>query len=137
MAYKILVRAIRPIFSGSLDHRINMLDAKKVLPVLGLENLNLSSLTEEDLRLMMDLKTTTDILLARKLLHGYWDCITDAKGCLPDAREGTTMAMVGETVYVFGGFSRDIYNDTRMYNLDTKTWKGIHYEPGRRVPDKR
>ena len=93
-----------------------MLDAKKVLPVLSLENLNLSQLTEKDLHLMMELKTTTDALLARKLLHGYWDCVTDAKGALPDSREGSTMAMVGETVYVFGGFSRDIYNDTRAYN---------------------
>ena len=45
-AYKILVRAMRPVYSGSLDHRINMLDAKKVLPILNLENFNHSKLSE-------------------------------------------------------------------------------------------
>ena len=43
-AYKILVRALRPVYSGSTDHRINMLDAKKVLPILSLENFNQSKL---------------------------------------------------------------------------------------------
>ena len=114
-----------------------MLDAKKVLPVLGLENLNRSQLTEQDLNLMLELKNTTDMLLARRLLHGYWDCVTDAKGALPDSREGSAMAMVDSTIYVFGGFSREIYNDTRAFDVDTKTWTVINYEPGRRVPDKR
>lgn len=104
-----------------------MLDAKKVLPVLGLENLNRSRLTEQDLNLMLELKTTTDLLLARRLLHGYWDSVTEAKGALPDSREGTAMAMVDQTIYVFGGFSREIYNDTRAYDVDTKTWRVINY----------
>jgi hypothetical protein len=34
LAYKVLTIASKPIFSGSLDHRINMLDPKKVLPLL-------------------------------------------------------------------------------------------------------
>ena len=114
-----------------------MLDAEKVLPVLGLAHLDRSALTDQDLHLMMELKATTDALLARKLLHGYWDSVTDVRGALPDAREGSTMAMVGETVYVFGGFSRIIYNDTRAYNQDTNTWRIVKYDPSKRVPDKR
>ena len=137
LAYKTLVRSVRPVFSGALDHRINMLDARKVLPVLALDNLNKSQLTEQDLNLMLELKTMSDKLVARKLLHGYWDCITEAKGCLPDSRESSTMAMVDETIYVFGGFSREIYNDTRAYDMQHKTWRPIVYEPGERVPDKR
>ena len=86
---------------------------------------------------MMELKTTTDLLLARRLLHGYWDCVTEAKGALPDSREGTAMAMVDSTIYVFGGFSREIYNDTRAFDVDTKTWRVVKYETGSRVPDKR
>ena len=86
---------------------------------------------------MMELKRMTDMLLSRKMLVGYWDSIADTRGCLPDSREGSTVAMVGSTIYVFGGFSRDIYNDTRAYDQGTKTWKLIQYEPGQRVPDKR
>ena len=86
---------------------------------------------------MMELKFMTDMLLARKCLHGYWDCETNAKGSLPDTREGSTMAMIDNTIYVFGGFSREIYNDTRAFDVDTKTWRVVEYEPGRRVPDKR
>ena len=33
-AFKIVTNASKPVFSGSLDHRINMLDIKKVLNVL-------------------------------------------------------------------------------------------------------
>ena len=114
-----------------------MLDAKKVLPVLALENLNQSQLTEQDLNLMLELKTMSDKLVARQLLHGYWDSITEAKGPLPDSRESSAMAMVDDTIYVFGGFSREIYNDTRAYDMSCRTWRPIKYEPGERVPDKR
>ena len=86
---------------------------------------------------MLELKTMSDKLVTRKLLHGYWDCITEAKGALPDSRESATMALVDETIYVFGGFSREIYNDTRAYDMSSRTWRPVVYEPGERVPDKR
>ena len=128
-AYKVLVRAMRPVYSGSLDHRINMLDAKKVLPILNLENFNHSKLSEQDLNLMVELKTMTDELLQRKLFHGFWDCATDDKGSIPDSREGAAMAMVENTIYLFGGFSREIYNDTRSYDLDSRTWSAVEAIP--------
>lgn len=36
MAYKTLKIALNPVFSGALDHRINMLDPKKALSLLEL-----------------------------------------------------------------------------------------------------
>ena len=36
-AYKILVRSSKPIFSGSIDHRVNLLDARKVLPIMNMD----------------------------------------------------------------------------------------------------
>ena len=34
ISYKILMRSSKPIFSGSVDHRINLLDSRKVLPIM-------------------------------------------------------------------------------------------------------
>lgn len=36
-AYKILVKALRPTFTGSVDHRINMIELAKIQPVLNLQ----------------------------------------------------------------------------------------------------
>ena len=136
-AYKILIRAVRPVYSGSLDHRINMLDAKKVLPILSLENFNQNKLSEQDLNLMIELKTMTEGLLQRSIFHGYWDCITDDKGSIPDSREGSAMAMVDNTIYLFGGFSREIYNDTRYYEIDNNVWGTVNPGPDSKIPEKR
>ena len=37
-AYKALVRATKPTFSGSIDHRINLLEFRKVAAVLDLDS---------------------------------------------------------------------------------------------------
>ena len=78
---------------------------------------------------MKEFWSLTEMLLDRSLLHGYWDSITNTSGSLPDSREGSAMTMIGKNIYLFGGFSREIYNDTRIYNQDTKSWKLIKYEP--------
>ena len=81
------------------------------------------------MNLMVELKTMTDELLQRKLFHGFWDCATDDKGSIPDSREGAAIAMVDNTIYLFGGFSREIYNDTRLYDVDTRTWSILEVKP--------
>ena len=114
-----------------------MLDAKKVLPILSLENFNQNKLSEQDLNLMIELKTMTEGLLQRSIFHGYWDCITDDKGSIPDSREGSAMAMVDNTIYLFGGFSREIYNDTRYYEIDNNVWGTVQPGPDSKIPEKR
>jgi len=37
MAYKLLSRAIVPTYSGSVDHRINLLNKQKVFAILEME----------------------------------------------------------------------------------------------------
>lgn len=86
---------------------------------------------------MVELKTMTDDLLQRKLLHGFWDCPVDDKGSIPDSREGAAIASIENTIYLFGGFSREIYNDTRFYDLDSNTWGTVEPKPDFKVPEPR
>lgn len=47
--YTVLRKMLKPVFSGSVDHRINLLDAKKVKQVLKASNWTTSI---EDIRIM-------------------------------------------------------------------------------------
>ena len=59
------------------------------------------------------------------MFHGYWDCIIDSKGGIPESRKGTTMNLVGNELYIFGGFSRDTYNDLKILNLSSNRWREV------------
>ena len=69
------------------------------------------------IELLNELKVKFDELEKRQIFHGYWDCITDVKGCIPESRKGSSMNLVSNEVYVFGGFSRDTYNDMKVFDL--------------------
>lgn len=62
MAYKTLKVALNPVFSGSLDHRINMLDPKKALSLLDLGADKVRQQVGSGLKLLQELKFYTDQL---------------------------------------------------------------------------
>ena len=139
-AYKILVRSSKPTFSGSIDHRINLLDARKVLPIMNMNEDKVANIIQQaagdGVNLMKELKYNFDDLMSRTIYHGYWETINENKGCLPDARKGATMNMIGSNIYVFGGLSRETYNDIKIFEIDHRRWKGVSYE-GMKAPEAR
>ena len=58
-----------------------------------------------------------------KVKHGIWtkdyDCV---KGAIPNAAEGSTMVTIGTKAYIFGGFSRKMFNDLREFDTIYKKW---------------
>ena len=65
--------------------------------------------------------------LEKNLLEfvGIWE-VKASTGSLPDAREGLTAAMLpNDNLYMFGGFSRGLYNDIRTVNVTTQKWEMI------------
>ena len=71
------------------------------------------------------------------MYHGYWDCIHDVKGCLPEARKGCTINLVNNDLFVFGGFSRDTYNDIKVFDTVTSKWREVETSAMRVIPDHR
>lgn len=66
-----------------------------------------------------------DNLYNRRLMHGFWDNIFECQGNLPDAREGATISLLNEKIYVFGGFSRILFDDLKVLDLVSGIWKQI------------
>lgn len=56
------------------------------------------------------------------MLYGLWN-VLNTNGSMPDSREGSTAAMIGNNLYIFGGFSRDIFNDMRILDMNSLKWR--------------
>ena len=65
-----------------------------------------------------ELRTMLTHLRNRRIYHGYWDTINETSGCLPESRKGASMNMINNEIYIFGGFSRDTYNDLKVLNIN-------------------
>lgn len=120
---------MKPSYSGSLDHRINLLDLRRVAAVIDLDSKQLQqyNFSKQQMKLMKELQTMEENLYNRSLLHGYWDTMFNNTGIHPDTREGCGMAIVRHNLYIFGGFARELYNDMRVLNLSTRYWSQITY----------
>lgn len=75
IAYKLLSRAIAPTYSGSVDHRINLLNKQKVFTILDMddEQQREFKFNSEQMNLMNDLRNLTEKLYSRRILIGFWD----------------------------------------------------------------
>ena len=83
-----------------------------------------------------ELRTMMTKLRNRRIQHGYWDAINETSGCLPESRKGATMNMINNEIYIFGGFSRDTYNDLKVLNISHNHWREVHTQ-SRVLPDPR
>ena len=46
-------------------------------------------------------------------MTGFWQAI-QMRGAYPQSRESAKMAVVNKRIYLFGGFAREPFNDTRL-----------------------
>ena len=58
-------------------------------------------------------------------MHGFWNSLSECKGVVPDTREGASMTKIKSNIYIFGGFSRVLFNDLKVLNLETLKWNSI------------
>lgn len=104
--YETLFKMIMPVYSGSVDHRVNLFDLKRVKGLLQIENGNQF---EPDTRKILRAVVQADERLYqnRQIWQGIW-CrdYTKAKGHIPSAVEGASSCTIGNKVYIFGGFAR-------------------------------
>ena len=61
-------------------------------------------------------------------MHGFWDTYQEYGGTLPEAREGASMTQLNGALYIFGGFSRVMFNDMKVLSLDNLKWKSAFEE---------
>eukprot|EP00347_Sterkiella_histriomuscorum_P022130 403331578 len=132
-AYNRLMKAVIPVFSGAIDTLINKLDLKKLKdnanPYSYLYKINpqikdQSSLNEIEQSLVEQLKTCRSSLEDQDMLYGQWSILTQ-QGSIPDSREGSTACMIDNNLYLFGGFSRDLFRDVRVFDIQTQRWRLI------------
>lgn len=119
-AYKQIKKATKTVFSGTVDPLVNLLDYGRVKSKLSrnaLCNQNEIDIIEELVRLRKSLD-------ARALMMGMWDTI-DTVGSTPDSREGASACLMGDKIFVFGGFSRLLFKDIRYIDTSDFRWKMI------------
>jgi N-acetylneuraminic acid mutarotase len=68
-----------------------------------------------------------------KPFNVYWQDRT-AEGHKPEAREGAAIVVINRRVFLFGGLSRDLYNDVRELRVEDWTWSQMQVSEGRDLP---
>ena len=71
------------------------------------------------------MQTLENKLFNKKLIHGFWNNLQEVKGVSPDAREGATITKIKSNLYVFGGFSRELFNDLKVLCLESFKWRSV------------
>jgi hypothetical protein len=66
--------------------------------------------------LIDELKRCREALEQKKIIYGLWDIVSSC-GSTPDSREGATACVINNNLYLFGGFSRDLFNDIRVVDI--------------------
>ena len=128
-AYKQIKKATKTVFSGTVDPLVNILDYSRVKSKLSrnaLCNQNEMDIIEELVKLRKSLDN-------RALMVGMWDNI-DTVGSTPDSREGASACLMGNKIFVFGGFSRLLFKDIRYIDTSDYRWKMIVPTPSTADP---
>lgn len=68
-----------------------------------------------------------------KGLSVYWN-EREATGNLPTAREGSGMVMINRRVFMFGGLSRDLFNEVKVLRTDGWSWSQIVLNESSELP---
>ncbi len=56
------------------------------------------------------------------MIYGKWS-IVQQTGSIPDSREGAAACVIDSSLYIFGGFSRDLFADLRIFDLQQQRWR--------------
>jgi len=79
-------------------------------------------LNQVESELFEELKLSRDELKEKKMIYGLWQ-VMNQQGSLPHSREGGSASIIGSTLYLFGGFSRDVFGDFRTYDVYSGQWR--------------
>lgn len=63
----------------------------------------------------------------------YWQ-ERQTEGHIPEAREGAAMVVINRRIFLFGGLSRELYNDIRMLRTDNWCWSQVNINEGSELP---
>jgi Kelch motif len=74
--------------------------------------------------LIEELNHCKELLDNKRMIYGQWS-VFNHQGSLPHSREGASAAIVDNNFYIFGGFSRDLFGDFRVYDINQGHWKII------------
>ena len=119
-AYNRLAKASRVVYTGSISHIINKIDYKKAALDSKSDNhhsYKIHHLNDVEQHLFDELKELKEKLDKKELMYGMWDILND-QGSIPNSREGGSACVIDNDYYIFGGFSRDIFNDIRVLDLN-------------------
>lgn len=134
-----LVRACHsPIFSGAVDPMVNLLDFRYANDVLDKRTKKGICLDGYFNRAEINLLDQFDVARIKKsekaILSGGWKVIEGFSGSTPPSMEGTAICFTKNSLYLFGGFSRDVYDDMRICDFNTKKWTIVTPESRFQVP---
>lgn len=105
-------------YSGSVEHKVNTLDLNKVKEKLQ----NKSLIGDNEMEVIEEMLALKQALDSNSLMTGLWEG-GYALGSLPHSREGSAGCLIGEDLFIFGGYSRDLFGDLRKLNREKKVWK--------------
>ena len=119
------------MFSGAVNTLINKLDPAKVAnegekevefkKKIKIEKKRKSDLNAVESDLLEELRLCKESLESKKMVYGLWS-VNNQNGSIPHSREGATACIIDNTLYLFGGFSRDLFGDFRTYDLNSCHW---------------
>lgn len=127
------IRAVtrRPIFTGECDEQLNLVDPGSLSP-MGSKKRKQSSKQRNSFR--SESEDVAKMSVDANMIASYRQKMKEIKngevlevlfcekistGSPPGAREGATMGIAGNQVYVFGGFSQNRFNDLRALDPDS------------------
>jgi len=82
----------------------------------------LSDLNIVESDLIEELRLCKEALESKKMVYGLWS-VNNQQGSIPHSREGAVACMIDHSFYLFGGFSRDLFGDFRVYDSNNCQWK--------------
>jgi hypothetical protein len=77
---------IKPVFSGSIDHRMNLLDFAKVKKISKNDKFEIDSKNNKDL--IESYEKAEEQLYSGDMRHGIWSRMDRLQGSVPNAMEG-------------------------------------------------
>lgn len=115
---QLLSTIIRPAFSGNCNTLINEIDfkyANQVLEKRTNKGISLKDFfNQNEVELLEHYHSLRTKSQEGALIKGYWKPLDNFDGSAPGSQEGSALCFDNNKLYLFGGFSRDVYQDMRV-----------------------
>lgn len=115
-----------PVFTGAVDplvNRIDILYADEALDRRTKKGITLDQeFTPAEIELLSQYDEIRNRINDKKIFKGFWKILDSITGSTPPTMEGATLCYSNNALYLFGGFSRDVYDEMRICDLNKKKW---------------